>query len=175
MHNQYMNSLEWMPQELRERYDDLKQNKGKGKTKQSKGKGKGKRDKDTAHKLKKERFNVCFFKAFGSKQLFWHLVKVGPDNQDLPELLFVWADLKSTTTYRRLVEVSMERSAEETELKNRVERCRVQVYNARHGMSKKVIDEAVAAHEAAKSNWKNLNRNMAGMHELLVANISHHW
>jgi hypothetical protein len=49
-----------------------------------------------AHRMKKSLFNKFFFKAFGSKQLFWHLVKVGPDNQDLQELLHVWKSVKSS-------------------------------------------------------------------------------
>ena len=120
-----------------------------------------------AQRLKKQTFNVCFFKAFGSKQLFWHLVKVGPDTQDLSELLRVWLELKSKDTYQELWAASKVKSEEVAEMKKQISLCRKQVMLCKKHSA--VYDDAVAAHEEALRQWKALNRNMQhrGMHELL--------
>jgi hypothetical protein len=194
MHNRYMNSLLWMPESVRDTYEQLQLEtqqsfKGRGKDSHGKGKGKGKGEDITsssvekpagkqlspaarAHRLKKQTFNVCFFKAFGSKQLFWHLVKVGPDTQDLNELLRVWSEVKAGPAYQALLEASLQKSDDVTETKKRVTWCRMQMFNAtRYYAPKEDYDKAVAAYEAAKLEWKALNRNMRhrGMYELLDA------
>jgi hypothetical protein len=208
MHNQYMHSLDWMPEAVREKYEQLqnqaqedkdsrRKGKGKGgdpkgkdpKGKDSKGKSRGKDSKGKGndqtssgvekpegrqrtaaaepHRFKKQTFNVCFFKSFGSKQLFWHLVKVGPDTQDLNDLLRFWKEVKSTPGYLALKAASQEKTREVAEKKRQVTQCKLQVLNAVwRRASKKEIDDAVAAHESAKLEWKALNRNMQkkGMH-----------
>ena len=208
MHNRYMNSLLWMPESVREKYDQLQLDaheaayeqegrrqklpsfKGRGKDSRGKGKGKGKGEDITsssvekpaagkqlspatrAHKMKKQTFNVCFFKAFGSKQLFWHLVKVGPDTQDLNELLRVWKEVKSRPAYQALLEASSQKADDVAEAKKRLSWCRMQVWNAnRYYAPKEKHDKAVAAYEEAKLEWKALDRNMQyrGMYELLDA------
>ena len=194
MHNRYMNSLHWMPESVRDTYEQLQAEaqqsvKGRGKDSHGKGKGKGKGEATTsssvekpagkqisparrAHNLKKQTFNVCFFKAFGSKTLFWHLVKVGPDTQDLNELLRVWSEVKSGSAYQELLEASLQKSEDVAEMKKRLEWCRRQMVNAkRYYAPKEEYDKAVAAYETAKLDWKALNRNTQhrGMHELLVA------
>ena len=156
--------------------------KGRGKDSRGKGKGKGKGEDITsssvekparqAHKLKKQTFNVCFFKAFGSKQLFWHLVKVGPDTQDLNELLRVWNEVKSGSAYQALLEASLQKSDDVAETKKRLTWCRTRMFNAtRYYAPKEEHDKAVAAYEEAKLEWKALDRNMQyrGMYELLDA------
>ena len=103
--------------------------------------------------------NVRFFKAFASKPLFWHLVKVGPDTQDLTELLDIWTEVKKGSKYEKLREVSQKKSAEVAEMKRQVTLCRRQVLHAKwRGASKKEYDDAVAAHDEAKLQWKALNR-----------------
>ena len=186
MHNRYMNSLHWMPESVRDTYEQLQAEaqqsvKGRGKDSHGKGKGKGKGEEPAgkqisparrAHNLKKQTFNVCFFKAFGSKTLFWHLVKVGPDTQDLKELLRVWSEVKSGSAYQQLREASLQKSEDVAEKKKRLAWCRRQMVNAkRYYAPKEEHDKAVAAYETAKLDWKALNRNMQhrGMHELLVA------
>jgi hypothetical protein len=72
-------------------HDKAKESHGKGKGKDITATSVGKPD-GKAHQLKKQTFNVCFFKAFGNKILFCHLVKMGPDNQALHELLDLWAE-----------------------------------------------------------------------------------
>ena len=208
MHNRYMNSLHWMPESVRHKYDQLLLDahtaayeregrrhklpsfKDRGKDSRGKGKGKGKGEDITsssvekpaagkqlspatrAHKMKKQTFNVCFFKAFGSKQLFWHLVKVGPDTQDLNDLLRVWNDVKSGTAYQALLEASVQKSDDIAETKKRLHVARMKMFNARRfDASKEEQDKAVAAYEAAKLEWQALDRNMQyrGMYELLDA------
>ena len=54
------------------------------------------------HNLKKQSFNVFFFKFFGSKSLSLHLVKVGPDTCDLTELLEQWQVERNIERYKKL-------------------------------------------------------------------------
>ena len=81
MHKEYMNSLSWMTDGVRDTYDQLRSTDPHG---NGKGKSKGKElsPNAKAHNYKKQTFNVYLFQAFGSKQLFWHLVK-GPDTHDI--------------------------------------------------------------------------------------------
>ena len=154
MHNLYMNSLAWMPECVRDKYETLRRQRETGQ----------------AHKLKKQTFNVCFFKAFGSKQLFWHLVKVGTDTQDLNELLCVWADVRKSSSYQALCEASKQKCEKTAEMKRQVTRAKMQVLNAAwRRASKEDYDAAVAKYEAAKLQWKTLDRNTQhkGMHQLL--------
>jgi hypothetical protein len=101
--------------------------------------------------------------------LFWHLVKVGPDTQELNDLLSIWTEVKSTPGYLALRAASEEKTQEVAEMKRQVTRCKLQVLNALwRRASKEEYDDAVAAHDSAKLRWKALNRNMQkkGMHEL---------
>ena len=50
---------------------------------------------ELSHQCKKGTFNVFFCKSFGSKQLFCHLVKVGPDTPDLNALLLKWDEIRN--------------------------------------------------------------------------------
>ena len=128
MHNLYMNSLEWMPPEVRCKYEQLRAEATESHDRSPPRKGKGKnKGKDTttsvakpgvkAHQLKKQTFNVCFFKAFGNKTLFWHLVKMGPENQDLQELLDVWAKVIGSPQYHALREASRKKSEDVAQTK----------------------------------------------------------
>ena len=97
---------------------------------------------------------------------------MGPDTQDLNELLRVWREVKSGSAYQQLLEASLQKSEDVAEMKKRLAWCRRQMVNAkRYYAPKEEYDKAVAAYETAKLDWKALNRNTQhrGMHELLVA------
>jgi hypothetical protein len=194
-----MHSKEWMPEKVRNKYDGLRQeaqtlgNTGTGvcvgpqgqprylwpgvaKPKRSTGPSPSKK----AHNLMKQTFNVCFFKAFGSKQLFWHLVKVGPETNDLTELLRVWTDAKACPQYESLKQASNRKSDAEADLKRRLSSCKRQVSNLRlfhfedehsplYVTTTSLWDDAVAAYEDAKKEWAALDRSTRskGMHQLL--------
>jgi hypothetical protein len=179
MHNDYRESLEWMPVDLRIAYESLKLEaqhgaKGKGKHRTSanadKPAAKERTPSAKAHQMKHSTFNVCFFKAFGDKQLFWHFVKVGELSQNVDELLQSWALVKSSEKYQTLVQKSMKRSDEVTEMKRQVTVTRGQMFNAaKHSVSNEVYQQTVAAHEEAQRTWKAMNRSTqnTGMHDLL--------
>ena len=97
---------------------------------------------------------------------------MGPDTQDLNELLRVWNEVKSGSAYQALLEASLQKSDDIAEAKKRLTWCRTQMCNAtRYYAPKERLDKAVAAYEAAKLEWKALDRNMQyrGMYELLDA------
>ena len=155
IHNTYMNSLTWMPEDVLHKYYNL----------QTEG-----NPARRAHKLKKQTFNVCFFKNFGSKQLFWYLVKVGPGTTDLPGLLREWKQVKSSDKYQRLLKLSKKKVEREVMKKRERRKCQRQMTQAFIGnASQHEIQQAVDAYKAAESSWKALDRNTegGGMHELL--------
>ena len=155
IHNTYMNSLNWMPEDVRDKYDQLLTEGNPARR---------------AHMLKKQTFNVCFFKAFGSKQLFWYLVKVGPGTTDLPGLLREWKQVKSSDKYQRLLELSKKKVEEDAMKKRELRKCKRQMIQAsRGGAPQHEYQQAVDAYKAAESSWKALERNTegGGMHELL--------
>ena len=125
----------------------------------------------------KSTFNVCFFKSFGSKQLFWHLVKVGPDTQDLTKMLEAWRDARISKDYMKLQTQSDVKSEEVARIKMSVTRTRYELYRAvanakEHGafrQSCKEVARAEEAHQTAKRNWKYLQRSTQhkGLHEWL--------
>ncbi len=94
-----MNSLCWMPEDVREKYEQLRaEADAKGK-REGKCEGQGKHcsvgkpgvkeasSAQLAHNLKQQVFSACCLEAFGSKELFWHLVKAGLETTDLTELV----------------------------------------------------------------------------------------
>jgi len=194
MHNRYRDSLEWMPADVRDKYLGLqeeaeaaKQDKRKGKSKgagkpggqgkDSSGAGKpGEQEKTKAtqaRQSKKGTFNVCFFKAFGSKQLFWHLVKVGPETKDLNALLHTWVEIKSTERrYQTLQRLSYRKTEELAVLKSRyVLSKKEMLWNQWHHAPRDLCEASTQAYLAAKQQWTEQNRNtqQRGMHEFFDA------
>ena len=116
---------------------------------------------------------MCFFKAFGSKQLFWHLVKVGPDTHDLNALLHKWAEIRTTERRYKALRAASERKAEEVAvLKSlHVLRKKEMLWNQWRRAPKEECEASAAAYEAAKQQWLELNRNTQkrGMHEFFNA------
>ena len=182
MHNDYRNSLCWMPDHVRDKYYRLQaeaeaeqQSKRKGRNSPGwcKRGAKPKTTAELAHNCKKGTFNVCFFKSFGSKQLFWHLVKVGPDTPDLHALLHKWDEIRNSEgNYKRLVAAS-ERKTEEVAVLKRlyVLRKKEMLLNQWRYAPKEKCEASAAAYETAKQEWLDLDRNTQnqGMHELFDA------
>ena len=120
--------------------------------------------------MKKQTFNVCFYKNFGSKQLFWYLVKVGPGTTDFPSLLREWKQVKSSDRYQRLRKLSKKKEEREVMKKRERRKCQRQMIQAfRDRAPQHEYQQAVDAYKAAESSWKALDRNTegGGMHELL--------
>ena len=171
-----------MPDHVRDKYHRLQEEAEA--EQQSKGKGryssgwcrpgaKPKSKAAQAHQFKHGTFNVCFFKAFGSKQLFWHLVKVGPDTSDLKALLLKWDNIRNSEgKYKRLVAVSQRKTQEVAVLRSRYVLAKKEMLlNQWHYAPKEKREASVAAYETAKQQWLELDRNTQnqGMHELFDA------
>ena len=182
MQNKLRNSLSWMPDHVPDKYHRLQeeaeaeqQSKGKGRYSSGwcKRGAKPKTKAELAHQCKKGTFNVFFCKSFGSKQLFWHLVKVGPDTPDLNALLLKWDEIRNREgKYKRLVAASERKTEEVAVLKSLyVLRKKEMLLNQWRYAPKEKCEASAAAYETAKQQWLELNRNTQkrGMHELFDA------
>ena len=113
------------------------------------------------------------FKSFGSKALFWHLVKVGPDTPDLKALLLKWDNIRNSEgKYKRLVAVSQRKTQEVAVLRSRYVLAKKELLlNQWHYAPKEKREASAAAYETAKQQWLELDRNTQnqGMHELFDA------
>ena len=150
-HNHYMNSLEWMTQDKRDKYEGLKQeqeeqNKGKGK--QGKGKkGKGKKAKgkgkskgkpqispgQQAQGMKKSLWNVFCFQTSGSKQFLMALVR-NPSflrAQGLERLLTEWTEIKKSDDSKKAVAQSQKRTEEQTKQRAELQKLRININRLR--------------------------------------------
>ena len=93
-----------------------------------------------AHQFRRQAFNVYFFKLFGSKALFFHLVKTGARNISIQDLLQQWTTFKTSDEYSKLIQCSAEKSAAEIELKSKRDRLRFAVFKKRNqGASEEVL------------------------------------
>ena len=147
IHNQYRNSMCWMPGQVWEKYSALLDAAGH----EAKGRSKGKRNwkrkgkrpvsfSQRAHQFRRQTFNVYFFKLFGSKALFFHLVKTGARNISIQDLLQQWTTFKTSDEYSKLIQCSAEKSAAEIELKSKRDRLRFDVLKKRNqGASEEVL------------------------------------
>ena len=167
IYNNYRDDMSWMPRIVWSQYCALKnaaeaEAKGKGKKK-----GKGKHERKTgrvskkpvsfsqqAHQLRRTRFSVYCFKRFGSKALFFHFVKIGTRNIQIPELLQQWLEFKKSDEYKKLKECSAAKSAEELELKNKRDRLRFALFDKRkRGAAEAELDEALALYKEAQASY----------------------
>ena len=104
--------------------------------------------------MRRTRFSVYCFKRFGSKALFFHFVKIGTRNIQIPELLQQWLELKKSSEYKKLKECSAAKSAEELELKNKRDRLRFALFDKRkRGAAEAELDKALALYEEAQASY----------------------
>ena len=169
--------MEWMPAQVWNKYQSLLDAAAK---QQSKGKGKGKRKVNRkgkrtvsfgqqAHQLKRQTFNVYFFKLFGSKTLFFHLVKIGTRDIPIQDLLEQWTEFKTSDTYKKLLQRSAEKSEAEIELKSKRDRLRFELSKARNqGASEEVLMQLEREHKEARDAYAATGR--AGVR----AGVAHH-
>ena len=147
IHNQYRNSMWWMPGQVWDKYCallDAAEHEAKGRRKGKRNwKRKGERTvsfNQRAHQFRRQTFNVYFFKLFGSKALFFHLVKTGARNISIQDLLQQWTTFKTSDEYSKLIQCSAEKSAAEIELKSKRDRLRFAVLKKRNqGASEEVL------------------------------------
>ena len=99
IHNNYKDSLTWMPPHVEEQYINIAQS-GKN-----------------PYKFVKSRFNVYFNKVWGSKAFFMHLVRYGTTCEIAP-LLRLFADFKKSEEYRDIVAANSEKGDLERRLKH---------------------------------------------------------
>ena len=150
-HNYYMNSLVWMNEEKRAEYERLKheqeESKGKGKSKgkldtkgKGKGKSKGKLDRrartgpgQQAQQLKKATFNVFCFKASGSKQFLFALVRRPSflKAKGVQNLLEEWTKIKKSDDYTKAVEQSKKRTDAQDKAKAELQYLRIRINRLR--------------------------------------------
>ena len=165
-----------MPEQVWDKYNallDAAKHEAKGRSKgKRKGIRKGKRTvslNQSAHQLKRQTFNVYFFKRFGSKPLFFHLVKIGTQDIPIQDLLEQWEEFKTSDAYNKLLQRSAEKSAAEIELKSKRDRLRFQLLKARNqGASEEVLMELETEHKEVKDAYAATGR--AGVR----AGVAHH-
>ena len=115
--------------------------------------------------MKRETFNVYFFKLFGSQALFFHLVKIGTRNISITDLL----QFKKSTEYNKLIQRSAEKSATEIELKSKRDRLRFAVHtNRNQGASEEVLSRLTRELKEAKDAYAATGR--AGVR----SGVAHH-
>ena len=109
--------------------------------------------------MRRTRLSVYCFKRFGSKALFFHFVKIGTRNIQIPELLQQWLEFKKSGEYKKLKECSAAKSAEEFELKNKRERLRFALFDKRkRGAAEAELDEALALYNEAQASYAATGR-----------------
>ena len=149
IYNKYRDDMSWMPRNVWSQYEAEAKGKGKGKNKGSK---KPVSFSQQAHQLRRTRFSEYCFKRFGSKALFFHFVKIGTRNIQIPELLQQWSAFKKSDEYKKLKECNAAKSAEELELKNKRDRLRFALFDKRkRGAAEAELDEALALYEEAQA------------------------
>ena len=141
IHNACRDSMCWMTAKTWEKYQSLLQQPRKGANQE-------------AHQLMKRTFNVYCFQRFGSKALFFHIVKTGTRDLCMPELLHARAEFKRTAAYKDLLASSAAKSAEERKLKHERGRLRFALLQKRRlGASADVIQRLLQELEDAKAAY----------------------
>ena len=86
--------------------------------------------------------------------MFFHFVKIGTRNIQIPELLQQWLEFKKSDEYKKLKECNAAKSAEELELKNKRDRLRFALFDKRkRGAAEAELDEALALYKEAQASY----------------------